>query len=69
MANLRLLVFSFLLQIFSSDAARILAVYPVPSISHQVTFRPITMELVKRGHEVVVITADPMFKKGEAPKI
>uniref|UniRef100_A0A2A4IVU8 UDP-glucuronosyltransferase n=1 Tax=Heliothis virescens TaxID=7102 RepID=A0A2A4IVU8_HELVI len=54
--------------IFYTDAARILAIYPVPSISHQVTFRPITLELVKRGHEVVVITADPMFKKGEAPQ-
>ena len=26
------------------------------------------MELIKRGHEVTVITADPMFKKGEAPQ-
>ncbi|KAJ8708425.1 hypothetical protein PYW07_010550 [Mythimna separata] len=68
MAKLKYLVLCFLLQVFVTDAARILAMYPVPSISHQVTFRPITMELVKRGHEVVVITADPMFKKGEAPK-
>ena len=26
------------------------------------------MELINRGHEVTVITPDPMFKKGEAPQ-
>ncbi|XP_039765606.1 UDP-glycosyltransferase UGT5-like [Pararge aegeria] len=49
------------------NSAKILAVFPVPSISHQVVFRPITQELVKRGHEVTVITPDPAFPKGEAP--
>ena len=68
MAMFGRLALCLVFQIFVADAARILAVYPVPSISHQITFRPITMELIKRGHEVVVITADPMFKKGEAPK-
>jgi glucuronosyltransferase len=48
------------------DAARILAYFPTPSISHQVVFRPLTQELAKRGHEVVVITADPAFPKGQA---
>lgn len=51
----------------SSDAARILAVFPTPSISHQVVFRPLTYELARRGHEVTVITTDPAFPKGEAP--
>lgn len=50
----------------SNEAARILAVLPFPSISHQVVFRPLTQELAKRGHEVVVITPDPAFPKGEA---
>ncbi|XP_073961129.1 UDP-glucosyltransferase 2-like [Choristoneura fumiferana] len=50
------------------EAARILAVYPTPSISHQVVFRPLTNELVKRGHEVVVITTDPQYPKGQAPE-
>lgn len=62
------IVTCFVLQFFCTDTARILAIYPVPSISHQVAFRPITLELVKRGHEVVVITADPMFPKGQAPE-
>ncbi|CAK1589580.1 unnamed protein product [Parnassius mnemosyne] len=50
------------------DAAKILAIYPCPSISHQVVFRPITMELIKRGHEVTVLTTDPYFKNDTAPK-
>ncbi|XP_045506842.1 UDP-glucosyltransferase 2-like [Colias croceus] len=51
----------------SAQSARILAFFPAPSISHQVVFRPLTQELVKRGHEVVVITPDPAFPKGKAP--
>ncbi|XP_072946302.1 UDP-glucosyltransferase 2-like [Epargyreus clarus] len=49
------------------DAARILAVFPTPSISHQFVFRPITQELARRGHDVTVITADPAFPKNLAP--
>lgn len=30
-------------------------------------FRPFTQELAKRGHEVVVVTTDPAFPKGQAP--
>ncbi|CAH1641747.1 unnamed protein product [Spodoptera littoralis] len=57
------------LSIFAShdEAARILAVFPNPSISHQVVFRPLTQELAKRGHEVTVITTDPVFPEGKAP--
>lgn len=51
-----------------NEAARILAVFPTPSISHQVVFRPLVHELAKRGHEVVVVTTDPVFPKGQAPK-
>ncbi|XP_047036555.1 UDP-glucosyltransferase 2-like [Helicoverpa zea] len=55
------------LSITYNDAARILAVFPVPSISHQVVFRPLTQVLARRGHEVTVITPDPVFTNGEAP--
>ncbi|XP_026736027.1 UDP-glucuronosyltransferase 2B20-like [Trichoplusia ni] len=51
----------------TSEAARILGVFPTPSISHQVVFRRLTQELAKRGHDVTVITTDPAFPKGEAP--
>ncbi|CAD0205775.1 unnamed protein product [Chrysodeixis includens] len=51
----------------TKEAARILAVLPLPSISHQVVFRPLTQELARRGHEVTVITPDPVFKNTKAP--
>lgn len=49
------------------DSGRILVVVPTPSISHQVVFRPLTQELARRGHEVIVLTADPAFPKGQSP--
>ncbi|XP_061384702.1 UDP-glucosyltransferase 2-like [Danaus plexippus] len=50
------------------EAARILGVFPTPSISHQVVFQPLMKELVNRGHEVVVITTDPIYPSGQGPK-
>lgn len=43
-----------------NGCARILAVVPVPSYSHQLFFRPIWKELSRRGHEVTLLTTDPM---------
>lgn len=62
---IKVLVFAFL--ITTNEAAKILAMFPVPSISHQVVFRPLTQELAKRGHDVTVITPDPAFPKGQTP--
>ncbi|XP_047539150.1 UDP-glucosyltransferase 2-like [Vanessa atalanta] len=50
-----------------TQSAKILGIFPIPSISHQVVFRKLTQELVKRGHEVTVITTDPAYPKGKAP--
>lgn len=50
-----------------SECAKILGVFPTPAISHQVVFRPVMIELAKRGHEVTMITTDPAFPKGGAP--
>ncbi|KOB74579.1 Antennal-enriched UDP-glycosyltransferase, partial [Operophtera brumata] len=61
------IAFVFLNYFTILEAARILVFVPVPSVSHQVVFRPLTQELVKRGHEVVVVTTDPAFPKGQAP--
>ncbi|XP_050683670.1 UDP-glucosyltransferase 2-like [Leptidea sinapis] len=60
-------IFMFTVLSFNSDAAKILAVFPTPSISHQVVFRPIVQALAKKGHEVIVITPDPAFPKGKSP--
>ncbi|XP_069686783.1 UDP-glycosyltransferase UGT5-like [Periplaneta americana] len=44
----------------STNAARILGVFPMPSISHQVVFRAVMKELHSRGHHVVAVTSDPI---------
>lgn len=50
-----------------SKSAKILAVLPVPVVSHQMVFRVLTQELAKRGHEVTVIAALPVYKTNKAP--
>ncbi|PSN43365.1 hypothetical protein C0J52_23089 [Blattella germanica] len=42
------------------ESARILGVFPVPSISHQVVYRALFTELNSRGHEIVIVTTDPL---------
>lgn len=66
MELLRIICFLFFL--IKCESARILAVFPIPAYSHQVTFRPYTQELAKRGHEVTVITSHPAFPKGKTPE-
>lgn len=54
-------VFAFAVWFISfSECARILAVAPLPSYSHQIAFRPIWKELSLRGHHVTLITTDPI---------
>ncbi|XP_060823991.1 UDP-glycosyltransferase UGT5-like [Bombus pascuorum] len=43
-----------------SECYKILAIVPTPSYSHQIPFRPLWLELHKRGHEVVLATANPI---------
>ncbi|CAK1554025.1 unnamed protein product [Leptosia nina] len=44
------------------DSARILIVFSTHWVSHQAVFRPVILELVRRGHKVTSITAQPIFK-------
>ncbi|KAL0860416.1 hypothetical protein ABMA27_009810 [Loxostege sticticalis] len=67
MTGYKEIVLTFCALVAKYEAARILAVFPVPSISHQVVFRPLTLELAKRGHEVIVITTDPIYPDGKGP--
>ncbi|XP_017774665.1 PREDICTED: UDP-glucuronosyltransferase 2B1-like, partial [Nicrophorus vespilloides] len=55
--NLLLLTLSFGVSVYS---ARILGAFTTPSISHQIVFLPIMKELAARGHEVIIITTDPI---------
>ncbi|XP_032521849.2 UDP-glucosyltransferase 2-like [Danaus plexippus] len=68
MADLQKLLLLFLLKFAGLEAARILAFFPTPSISHQIVFRPITKELAKRGHEIIVVTPDPAYSKYDTPQ-
>ncbi|XP_044262353.1 UDP-glycosyltransferase UGT5-like [Tribolium madens] len=42
------------------NSANILGVFMFPSISHQVVYQPIWRELSLRGHNVTVVTPDPL---------
>ncbi|KAK5639953.1 hypothetical protein RI129_010764 [Pyrocoelia pectoralis] len=42
------------------QGARILGVIPTPSYSHQVVFQPLWKELSLRGHQVTLLTTNPM---------
>ncbi|KAK9892174.1 hypothetical protein WA026_018376 [Henosepilachna vigintioctopunctata] len=53
--------YSILILFFSAvNSAKILGWFTCPSISHQGVFQPIWKELSLRGHEVTVITSDPL---------
>ncbi|CAH2098355.1 unnamed protein product [Euphydryas editha] len=62
------LILSLSFLIVYVKSAKILGVFPTPSISHQVVFRPLMQELAKLGHEVTVITADPAFPNDQTPQ-
>ncbi|TGZ58330.1 UDP-glucosyltransferase 2-like isoform X1 [Temnothorax longispinosus] len=51
---------SFLYIAAPVKTARILAIVPIPSYSHQICYRPLWIALSQRGHEVVSITTDPL---------
>lgn len=42
------------------SGAKILCVFPTPSVSHQIVFQPIWRELSLRGHQVTVVTTNPL---------
>ncbi|KAF2898602.1 hypothetical protein ILUMI_07578 [Ignelater luminosus] len=51
---------SLLFVITPTFSARILGIVPTPSYSHQIVFRPLWKELSLRGHQVTVLTTDPI---------
>lgn len=46
------------LSIGVANGAKILGLFPSPSISHQVVFSPFTLALADKGHEVVMVTTN-----------
>jgi glucuronosyltransferase len=55
LANLLLLY-----AVCSTKAARILGIFPTPSISHQLPFQAIMKALAARGHQITVISPNPL---------
>lgn len=50
---------------FHGDGARILGIFPSPSLSHHLVFQAIMKALVARGHQVTVISTDPLKERLE----
>lgn len=46
------------LAVSACDCARILGVFPSPSISHQVVFHSLMRDLAARGHQLTILTTD-----------
>lgn len=44
----------------AARSARILGVFPTPSVSHQIVYQPIWKELSLKGHQVTVLTPSPL---------
>jgi glucuronosyltransferase len=45
----------------SVEGSRILGIFPTPSISHQVVFQRLSMDLAARGHQLTVVTTHPQL--------
>ncbi|GLH16131.1 uncharacterized protein LOC108744108 [Gryllus bimaculatus] len=44
----------------ATQAARILGIFPTPSISHQLPYQAVLKALAARGHQITVISPDPL---------
>ncbi|XP_076643749.1 UDP-glucosyltransferase 2-like [Halictus rubicundus] len=55
-----LCVIGLLCIVRQAEPARILAIIPTPSYSHQIPYRRLWLELHKRGHEIVLVTPNPI---------
>lgn len=64
----KILTFLSLFLIKSSYGSDILVIISTPSFSHQAPLRPIWKELALRGHNVTLITTDPMNNSSLAIK-
>lgn len=68
---MKLLSFGIILVVFQLankiESARILGVFPTPSISHQVVFHALVKDLAARGHHLTVLTTDAI--KIDSPNV
>lgn len=52
--------FAFALLVKCIDSAKILAIFPVPFKEHQLGYRPLIESLANAGHDVTLLTTDPI---------
>ncbi|XP_031766752.2 UDP-glycosyltransferase UGT5-like [Galleria mellonella] len=64
----RIIVEFILLSLTMANGARILAVFSNPSYSHHQVFNCLVDAYLEQGHQVVVITAYPVYPKGQVPR-
>lgn len=53
----------FIFQISTTNGAKILASFLSPTYSHQIVYQPIWKELSLRGHQITVLTPNPLNDK------
>lgn len=53
-------VFTLMLMGGCVDSSRILAIFPVPFKEHQLVYRPLIERLANSGHDVTLLTTDPI---------
>ncbi|CAG9799732.1 unnamed protein product [Chironomus riparius] len=53
------ILLTFLIILHVTQSARILGIFPTPSISHQVVFRALMKDLAAKKHELLILTPDP----------
>jgi len=56
----RLVCLLLLYAVCSTKAARILGIFPTPSISHQLPFQALMKALAAKGHQITVISPNPL---------
>ncbi|XP_053692065.1 UDP-glycosyltransferase UGT5-like [Sabethes cyaneus] len=54
------IIFILTASIVSIDSAKILAIFPVPFKEHQLLYRPMIESLADKGHDITLLTTDPI---------
>lgn len=54
------LIFTLLAMCKYIDCTKILAIFPVPFKEHQLVYRPLIERLANRGHDITLLTTDPI---------
>lgn len=63
--NMRLILcVAFAASFVIVDSSNILSIFPAPSVSHQYVYRQLMLQLQKRGHNLTIVTPNPIGEHG-----